>query len=647
MFLLWLLLNSAAHSALPTFLEVKAAHFQSDGRLLDRQGGLLQEMRLSLSGRSLEWIPIAEVSPALKHAVVEVEDHRFYEHHGVDFWAVGGAIWQNLRGEKRGASTITMQVLKFLESDLRGRRTLWDKVRQARLAQQLETTWTKNEILEVYLNLVSFRGEFRGVAAASRALFQKDPHGLEEKESYILAALLRSPGSSKETLAARLCVLAREKPNLGNCEEWKGFLSQQKTQLPRRANFAPHLAHKLLTLKQPLVKSSVDADLQKQAQLALEEQMQALKSQNVRDAAVLVLENKTGNILAYVGGASTSASAAVDMATSLRQAGSTLKPFLYAAAFEKGFLTPESWLVDEPFEMTFERGSYRPENYDHSFRGPVRAKEALAASLNIPAVKVVDLLGVENFHQKLELLGFESLESAEHYGPSLALGTADVALIDLVNAYRTIANEGIWQPISWLGQKGKAHRVYSAESMRMITEILSDRGNRAITFGWDSVLATPFPSAVKTGTSKDMRDNWCVGFTKKFTVGVWVGNAQGDSMHQVSGVSGAAPIWRAVIDRLPKSSEDFARSKRLVQESELVQPNFAKIQYPQDGAILALDPDIPDANEWVPLEAVGDGKFLVDGSPALDRWQPKRGKHRISLVDANGKTLDEVKVLVR
>lgn len=648
MIILWFFLSSYAFGALPSFQEVRQSYSSSDGRLLDRHGEVLQELRLSNQGRSLDWVPLVDMSPALRSAVVEIEDHRFFEHNGVDYWAVGGAVLQNLQGEKRGASTITMQTLKFLVPDLQKRRTLWEKVRQARLALELEKKWTKDEILEAYLNLVSFRGEYRGIAAASRALFQKDSHGLDQREALLLAALLRAPGTSKEKLSQRLCLLAKSKSEMGSCEELKAFLTLQKIDLVKRANLAPHLARKLLTKNKSTVQSTVDGAIQRFAQKAVEEQMNLLKEQNVRDAAVVILENKTGKIVAYIGGASTSSSPEVDMANSLRQAGSTLKPFLYATAFEKGYITPESWIIDEPFEIAFERGSYHPENYDKSFKGPVLAKDALASSLNIPAVKVVDLVGVEPFYQKLVGLGFRSLEDSDFYGPSLALGTADVALVELTNAYRTIANEGFWTPIHWDESFAqKPVRVFSKESMRMISETLSSRDTRGLTFGWDSVLATSYPAAVKTGTSKDMRDNWCVGYTKNYTVGVWVGNAQGDSMHQVSGVSGAAPIWRTLIDKLPASQFDFTPSKRDKVAHELYENNFSKIKYPLDGSIIALDPDIPDANEWIPLEAQGDGKFLIDGKPAEDRWQPIRGRHRISLVGKSGASLDEIRIEVR
>src|SRR5690606_31209387 len=217
-----------------------------------------------------------------------------------------------------------------------------------------------------------------------------------------------------------------------------------------------------------------------------------------------------------------------------RQAGSTLKPFLYAAAFEQKLITPATLLDDAPTEIPVVGGTYRPSNYDNVFRGPVTARVALASSLNVPAVQVLTALGEEEFVRRLRALGFTRLRNAEYYGPALALGSADIRLYDLVNAYRTLANQGIWSPVGMEPSPvarlhdPSARPVFTPESTFLVSQILSDRESRSATFSLESPLSTPFWSAVKTGTSKDMRDNWCVGFSSEYTVGVWVGNFTGE-----------------------------------------------------------------------------------------------------------------------
>lgn len=653
-----LLATAGKAMALPAFTALKEQHRSSEGKLLDRHGDLLQELRLNAKGRALEWVPLANVSPALKAAVLGVEDKRFLEHGGVDFLAVAGAVWQNLSGDgRRGASTLTMQVVSFLEPGLRGKsRGLMEKVRQANLAWELEKTWTKQEILEAYLNLVTFRGEHQGVAAAARALFNKDPHALDDREAFLLASLLKAPGMNAAQVGDRLCVYAPEHPELGSCGALRQFAEETLEQphgIRRRLSLAPHLAQKLLRGSGTAeVRSTIERSLQRLALELVREQMQVLKSQNVRDAAVVVLENRTGAVLAYVGGSGGfSAAPAVDMAEAERQAGSTLKPFLYGLAFEKGILRPQSWLLDEPMQVPVAgRGAYSPENYDHNFQGPVTVAQALGSSLNIPAVRTIELVGVEAFHSQLARLGFSGLRPAEDYGASLALGTADVTLLDLANAYRTLAREGLWSPLRFRGGQplGTTKRAYSARAAREVSSVLASRDAREFTFGWESLLSTPYATAVKTGTSKDMRDNWCVGYSSDFTVAVWVGNSGGDPMWQVSGVSGAAPIWRGLMDYLHRGHPGRAFPALPPANTPFERGSFARILYPTAGSILAVDPDIPPGRQLVQLETEGEGTLELNGQRLNDAlWAPVRGKYRLRLLGKKGEALDEVAFEVR
>lgn len=652
----------AEKSVLPSFTEVRSSHVPSEGRLLDREGNLLQELRLQWHTRVLDWVKIEDISPALQNAILEVEDRRFREHGGVDLRALAGAAWQMLAyGSKRGASTISMQTAALLETEgtkRSGRRTFWGKLRQARLAFELERTWSKEQILEAYLNLVTFRGEHQGLLAASRAIFRKDPHGLDSRESFLLATLLRAPGMNAGAAGKRLCHYAESHEELGSCLELQQFAARSLANRkgpPPRATFAPHLARRLLSLQRPELRSTLSLPLQRVAIDAIQDQLASLDAQNAQDAALIVVNNHNGEILAYVGGAGArSISPEVDMAQSRRQAGSTLKPFLYALAFDRGYLRPGSWLLDEPFEIGLDRGSYEPGNYDHRFQGPVTAQVALASSLNVPAVRMVDLIGVAPFRDLLARFGFRALEEAAHYGPSLALGTADITLFDLVQAYVALANDGIWRPLRLEpgpSEIASGPMLLSKKTTREISAILSDRGFRAATFGWNSLLATPYPSAVKTGTSKDMRDNWCVGYSRDFTVGVWVGNASGSPMWQVSGVSGAAPIWRTLMDHLHqgRAVKPFSLAEAKKSESpEFSRGNFGRILYPSAGAVLAVDPDIPENSQFISFATEGQGVLFLDDSPLSDfLWKPSKGRHHLKLSDRRGAVLDSLSFEVR
>ncbi len=703
--------------ALPTLPEVKAAYTSSEAWLLARDGRPLQALRVDRQVRRLGWTPLAEISPALVRAVVVSEDKRFAEHAGVDWKAAGSAAWNNLRGNRtRGASTLTMQLAGLLDEDSqrRGRRSLFGKIGQAAAALRLERNWSKGQIVEAYLNLVAFRGELQGVAAMSRELFGKWPDGLDEQESALAAAQLRAPNAAPALVAKRACALLREMERSGECSGLEGLALQTFSWGMQQAGetpaLAPHLAHKLLARPGERLRTSIDADLQAFAQDSLRRHLSALARQNAEDGALLVLDNASGEVLAWVGSSGDLSDAAeVDGVTALRQAGSTLKPFLYALAFERRNLTPASLIEDAPLTLETGNGLYAPQNYEPDYRGWVSARHALAESLNVPAVKTLVRIGPDLFQQRLRRAGFESLtEDGEWYGYSLALGSADVSLLMLANGYRTLANGGRWSPLRAvpgsgaapvpcrLGGcagvfEGKSRKVFSPPAAFMVADILADRGARAGTFGLESWLATPYWSAAKTGTSKDMRDNWCAGFSRRVTVAVWVGNASGQPMHDVSGVSGAAPVWREIMDWLHRGDPAAGRPSiaslppkppaGVVQSEIRFQPPseaprrewflsgsettlvrlaqaraLARIAYPANGAIVALDPDIPPQRQRLPLRLSApvekgwrwriDGKSLGSANQPV-RWLPQTGSHRLVLVDRKGDELDAVRFEVR
>jgi penicillin-binding protein 1C len=412
-----------------------------------------------------------------------------------------------------------------------------------------------------------------------------------------------------------------------------------------------------------------------------------LRSQNVTDGAVLVIENRTGEILAYVSLSGDPAHGRfVDGVQAKRQAGSTLKPFLYALAFDKKILTPASVLEDTPLDIAVFAGIYQPRDYDSEFKGLVTSRTALASSLNVPAVKTLSLVGLEPFLITLRHVGIKGLnEEGDFYGPSLALGSIDVSLWELVNAYRCLANSGQWSELR-LSPAGtevaRSHKVFSREAAFLVSDILSDRGARSATFGLENPLSTRFWTAVKTGTSKDMRDNWCVGYSQRYTVGVWVGNFSGEPMWNVSGISGAAPVWIEIMNRLhaAENSPEMRPPQSLVKQEirfpegiesaraewfmQGTEPNAEgqevgqfnqRIVYPPSGTVIALDPDIPPELQkifFVSQPRTGHLQWVLNDHAIMEGgkdypWAPQAGSYTLSLIDAKGHAVDTVQFEVR
>lgn len=692
--LLLLLGWRSAPGPVPAFAEVRAAYTPSEAWLLDRDGEVLQVQRLDLQARRLPWLPLAEVSPALRAAVVQAEDRRFATHSGVDALAWLAALRDALTsGHARGASTITMQLAGLLDPSLaapRGGRRGLQKLRQMRAAWQLERHWSKDEILEAWLNLAGFRGELQGVSAAARALFDKPASGLDQPESLLLAALLPAPAAPPQAVADRACRLARHQAPDLDCARLQQ-LARARLSTPGgiagEPDFAPHLAQRLLSRPGERRRTTLDLQVQQLAIDALRQQLLALRDRHVRDAAAVVVDNASGEVLAYVGGVDVASRAAeVDNARALRQAGSTLKPFLYALAIEQRYLTAASLLEDSPVRLQTGNGLYIPQDYDREFRGLVSLRSALAGSLNVPAVRTQLLVGGDSFLDRLHAVGYDSIaEPAEHYGYSLALGSAEVTLLEQVNAFRTLANAGRWSPLRLSPEDvpSESRPAIDPATAWIIGDILSDRGSRALSFGLDSSLVTPFWSAVKTGTSKFMRDNWAIGYSRRYTVGVWIGNADGEAMQNVSGVTGAAPAWLQIMSGLPQARPDAAplapagvvetalrygdaiepaRREWFLAGTEMRQVEAApaqslqpRLESPAGGMLVALDPDIPAARQQILFRAEprrASLRYQLDGQRlgSADRarfWAPAPGRHRLELVDAQGLVLDAVEFEVR
>ncbi len=683
----------------PSFIEVRDNYRSSDVRFLDRQGNLIQRIRIDPLHRNLDWVSLNRISPSLTAAVLEAEDRNFYFHSGVDWSALwkGATGWILGRGD-RGASTISMQLASLLMPSLQPtknqRRTAWQKWRQLQTARQMERFWSKPQILEAYFNLVSFRGELQGVAAASAAFYRKNPDGLNLEESSLLAVLLREPGASPDRAARRATHLLQAMNRPASLSRMEALVQEslhhyQPVNL--EPGYAPLAARKLLRdcpgrgRQGQDIQTTLNGPLQRYVLEVLQRQLIPLSSQNVRDGAALVIENRSGNVLAYAGNIGSQSSAPqVDGIQARRQAGSTLKPFLYGLALEKRLITAASLLEDTPLEIPVVTGLYRPENYNRRFLGLVTARTALASSLNIPAVRLLLLTGIEPFTEVLRNLGFRDLAESTFYGPSLALGSADVTLWDLTNAFRSLANGGVWSSCALtplFSSQSAPRRIYTAPVAFLVSDILSDRESRATTFNLENPLATRFWTAVKTGTSKDMRDNWCVGFSRSYTVGVWVGNFSGESMWNVSGITGAAPVWVEIISYLHQNEASLpplppngliqVRIKMELSESPQTEwflrgtepleikkgdPTLQpKISSPTQGSVIALDPDIPPNQQRVLFEAdpcTSSYSWILNGKEMTETqgrflWPPEKGRYKLELRDRQKRLRDSVDFEVR
>lgn len=570
-----LLFVAAALTPLPAALR-EGAGYGPSVRFLDRDGELLREARADDDKTRAQWVPIDEVGDNLLHAVLAAEDRRFEEHVGVDPAAIVRAVATSIRARRvvSGASTVTMQLARVVAPHPR---TLRGKLGEMAMAVRIELSLSKRQILEQYANRAPFADGVRGIGAASRWFFDKPPRELSVAEAATLAALPRGPHyysltkRPERVLARRDRILDRMKrAGMIGADVHARAKAEPLTLNIERGGFgAPHLTDALLsgTLDPSVpalrgrtdrVETTLDRRLQREIELAAQATLRPLARRNVTAASVLVVDNGTGDVLAYVGSPRWDDDARGgknDGVRARRQPGSTLKPFVYELAMEDLGWTPATLLPDVELHLDTASGPYSPRNYDERFHGPVRLREALGSSYNVPAVWAANEVGVARVLARLRDVGFGTLgEDADFYGPALALGDGEVRLWDLVTAYSAIARGGVVKPLRAVRRAGDVplpdaseRRVMSAEAAAMIGDVLRDRSARVSAFGEHNALDLPFDVAAKTGTSKGYRDNWTVGFTREVTVGVWVGNFDGSPMQNVSGITGAAPLFRSAM----------------------------------------------------------------------------------------------------
>lgn len=552
-------------------------------RYLDRNGHLLREVRAD-DGTRAAYVPLGAVGDRVERAMLAAEDARFYHHPGVDPLAVIRAAGSSLRRRRvvSGASTLTMQLARTVAPH---RRNLLGKFFEAALALRIEASLDKRAILDAYLNRVSFGPQLRGVDAASRYWFDKPPQALSWAEAATLASLPRGPSlytapSRLASLRARRDRVLRRMAEAGDLSaaDLERALGEPLASPARTGTFgAPHFVSAISQGRLGLgaggepaqeITTTLDAELQREAEEATARVVRELRSKRVTAGSVVVLDNQTGEILAYVGSPAWSDAKALgqnDGVLALRQPGSTLKPFVYAVAMDGAAgrsMTPSTLLADLELHLAVPGGVYAPNNYDGRFHGPVRLREALANSYNVPAVRVANDVGPERVLALLHALGMTSLrETPETYGPAIALGDGEVRLLELARAYAILARGGrdvevravrgatlrssraLWTAPPPAEPRQRVAPVVAS----MLTDILADRRARTASFGERNVLELPFEVAAKTGTSKGYRDNWTVGYTHEVTVAVWVGNFDGAPMEGVSGISGAGPLFRAVM----------------------------------------------------------------------------------------------------
>jgi penicillin-binding protein 1C len=544
--------------------------------ITDRNGEILREILSERETRAY-WIGTDELPEHVLHAVIAAEDKRFFRHPGIDPIATARAIYLNVRrrGIVSGGSTITQQTIRNIYNHPR---TIQGKLLEALYALRIERTLSKNEILTQYINRVPYGNGTHGIEAASRFYFGKPAGHLSINESAFLAGLPNAPSINNPYRSPERAV-QRQRYVLGHmlarnfitAEEYNRAVSQHIKLMPAERNFlAPHFTEMVRReigqeelSRTTTIRTTLDRKLQQTIEQIVRAHIISLKNQNVSNGAVVVINNKTGEVLALVGSADYNEpdiQGRVNGATALRQPGSALKPFTYGLALERG-MTAAEMLADIPYYGSMEEGAFSPVNYDNQFRGPVLLREALACSYNIPAVRVAEKIGTGVLLHRLRKAGITSLDkSPSYYGLGLTLGNGEVRLIDLTNAYAAIARGGqylkhaIIQSVQTIDgtsvpllSDSSGQEIFSPQVAYILTDILSDNNARAPAFGFHSPLHLPFPCAAKTGTTKDYNDNWTIGYTSKYTVGVWIGNFDGKPMRGVSGITGSGAIFRDVM----------------------------------------------------------------------------------------------------
>ncbi len=644
------------------------------------------------------------------------EDQHFFQHHGIDWYAKMSAAWQNIKARRvvRGASTITEQVVHLLTNRPR---TLWAKWLELIEAHLLERKISKNHILEFYINQVPFASNRHGMTQAARYYFDRDLSTLTSKEILALVILIKAP-SSYDLKKSVLQVTQKIEPLIKRLHAAGVLTSAQVSELAKQTLVlspskslvnAHHFVRFLQKYHQPdlhlqrtrLIRTTLDITLQNYVQRVLDQRLRFLKNRQVHNGAVVVMDHTTGEILAWVVGGATlkkgeTPSSMIDAVMALRQPGSLLKPFVYAMALTKEW-TSTTIIDDAPLTGPVGTGMHKFKNYSNVHYGSVTLREALANSLNVPAVKTIQYVGTAAFLKTLKQLGFQKLQhdGADIYEEGLALGNGEVTLLELVQAYGTLANKGnIQEPKFFMqyGKKSPLMRVFPSTITSIISDILSDPWARRLEFGTASVMNLPVQTAIKTGTSSDYRDASIVGYNHKYVVGIWMGNLDNTPMDGVTGAIGPALSLRSIFSFLNQyeESNDLYKSPELVQRDICVKRDFStpciwhtelalpttekesievirysqqvKLLKPTQGLQMAIDPRIPLANQKFEfkLSSLGAGNrvewfvndtLMASTTRPVYAWPLSKGKKYVKALIYNGKNvvseIPEIKFLVK
>jgi len=665
-------------------------------QILARDGKLLD---LSYHDRwnNNDILSLHQIPELMTHAFIISEDKRFFEHHGVDWVARGSAIWQRLIENKasRGASTITEQVVRMFHPR---KRSYWSKWIEGLEAISLEFSVSKADILEFYLNQVPYSSNRRGVQQAARFYFNRDVNTLNTKEMLALTILVRAPSKfdlydGRVKIEDSINRLA-EKLVANKLLDTEAAENLSKYDLQLNAESLPVPAFHFVDFfkghgdGQQLWNSSriittLDSNLQQFVTDLLESRLKLLSAKNINNAAAIVIDNTTHEILAWVSVGSRckatgnkASGCMIDMVTSPRQPGSALKPFLYAAALEKGW-NATTVIEDSPYSEMVGKGIKHFHNYSNTYYGKVRLRAALGNSLNIPALHTINYVTPEHYLNILHNLEFENLrKGADFYDDGLALGNGEVSLLELARAYVTLANRGIYEPLRitfYNDAPTEKKRIYSEEVSSLIGNILSDPWARNLEFGRSSVLNLPTQTAVKTGTSTDYRDAWAMGYNYRYTAGIWMGNTDYSPTDGITGSLGPSLALRSIFNELTKNSQTapLFLSPRLeardvcldAEDSERQKPdcpsyteyfiygkdispanktlvidNKIRILRPDNGLEMAFDPRIPPDKQAfeMRLSGVNDSdevEWIIDGKKSSKMtgskflWQTAKGKH--------------------
>jgi len=581
----WCVIRFSPYPAYRAFIVRKVST-----RVYDRSGSLIQIVSLE-DGLRREWVALEDVPPDAVRIFTEAEDRRFYSHHGVDVGAVLRAAMQNVRERRTvsGASTITMQLARIIRPA--GNRTVGAKIRESFDAMRLESRCTKNRILELYLNSVPFGFNCEGVASAARTFFGTTLDRLTKEQLYCLAVIPRRPALYNPLVNPEQCgTAAYELYRAAEKNEGAEGLTKRDfinaAERARGYSYPYNMPHYVRWLSgrresgiytRPEIHISASLEIQRRARDLLSSSVAHYAGNRVSNGAVVVCDTQTGAIIAWVGSTDffdEKHNGQIDGVTTPEQPGSSMKPFLYALALEHGF-TPSSVLPDIPSEFGFDK-LYAPQNFNNRYSGPVRLRIALASSLNIPAVYVLNTLGMNTYADKLKELAFTSLDHSDA-GLGLALGNAEVTIFELVQAFSVFPRDGMFVPLnegtagsvqtrSGGGLSG-SRRVYERDTARLICDILSDADARATGFGYAKTFITPFPSMFKTGTANQFQNITALGATPLYTVGVWMGNFSGDTVIGKTGSSIPAKIVRELLLTLQGSkSVEFKRPEQYKRE---------------------------------------------------------------------------------